>query len=38
MMDVLRCLEPEGELPARTIFPIHFVFSPLEAKVYSVGP
>ena len=37
MMDVLRCLEPEGELPARTTFPIHFIFSPLEARVYSVG-
>ena len=37
MMDVLRCLEPEGELPARSIFPVHFIFSPLEARVYSVG-
>jgi hypothetical protein len=36
MMDILECLQPQGEIPPHGSVDIEFVFSPLEAKRYVV--
>ena len=36
-MSILECLQPSGEIPAGRTIPVQFVFSPLEAKRYTVG-
>jgi len=37
LMSILECLQPNGEIPAGRTIPLQFVFSPLEAKKYTVG-
>ena len=36
-MSILECLQPSGAIPAGRTIPVQFVFSPLEAKRYTVG-
>ncbi|KAL5489479.1 hypothetical protein EMCRGX_G018573 [Ephydatia muelleri] len=35
-MPIIECTQPSGDIAARSSATVHFVFSPLEAKVYSV--
>ena len=37
LMSVFECLHPKGVIPARASVPVQFVFSPLEAKRYTVS-
>ena len=36
-MPIIECSQPSGDIAARSSATVHFVFSPLEAKVYSVS-
>ena len=36
-MPIFECLEPAGYIPPATTLPLEFVFSPIEAKRYSVS-
>ena len=37
LMPILKCLQPRGEIPPGCTVPVEFVFSPLEAKKYTVS-
>lgn len=37
LMPIFECLEPTGYIPPATTLPLEFVFSPMEAKRYSVS-
>ena len=36
LMPILKCLQPQGEIPSGCSVSLEFVFSPLEAKKYTV--
>ena len=36
LMPILKCLQPQGEIPSGCSASLEFVFSPLEAKTYTV--
>ena len=37
LMPILKCLQPQGEIPSGCSVSLEFVFSPLEAKKYTVS-
>ena len=37
LMSILKCLQPQGEVPSGCSVALEFVFSPLEAKKYTVS-
>lgn len=37
LMPILKCLQPQGEIPSGGTASLEFVFSPLEAKKYTVS-
>ena len=37
LMPILKCLQPQGEIPSGCSVSMEFVFSPLEAKKYTVS-
>lgn len=37
LMPIFECLQPTGNILPRKTFPLEFIFSPIEAKRYSVS-